>query len=77
MRLSSFSYHLNLVSFRYGAGQVISDFLEMTLCALQLGAAEGRYLEIVRRYDKPELVQPQYPALWSRQRYCLCKDGGH
>ncbi len=57
MRLSSFSYHLNLVSSRYGAGQVFSDFLEMTLCALQLGAAESRYLEIVRRYDKPEVDQ--------------------
>lgn len=35
--------------------RVFSDFLEMTVCALQLGTAEERYLEIIRRYEKPDV----------------------
>lgn len=55
MKMQSFAHYLSLISPRYGAGQVFSDFLEMTLCALQLGAAEPRYHQIIQRYDKPEL----------------------
>ena len=39
---------------RNSISNVFSDFLEMTVCALSLGAMEDRYLEIVRGYDKPE-----------------------
>lgn len=39
---------------RNSISNVFSDFLEMTVCALSLGAMENRYLEIVRRYEKPE-----------------------
>lgn len=55
MTLRSFSHYLSLISPRYGAGQVFSDFLEMTICALQMGEAEDRYLQLVQRYDKPEV----------------------
>lgn len=55
MNMQSFAHYMSLISPRYGAGQVFSDFLEMTLCALQLGAAEKRYQQIVQRYDKPEV----------------------
>lgn len=55
MSRGSFSWYLSLISPRYGAGQVFSDLLEMTLCALQLGAAESRYHQIIQRYDKPEV----------------------
>ncbi len=57
MKLKSFSQYMDLISYRYGAGQVFSDFLEMTICALSMGAAENRYFEIIKRYDKPELEQ--------------------
>lgn len=39
---------------RNSISNVFSDFLEMVVCALSLGAMEARYLEIVRGYDKPE-----------------------
>lgn len=55
MSLRSFAHYMSLISPRYGAGQVFSDLLEMTLCALQLGKAEQRYHQIVQRYDRPEV----------------------
>jgi len=40
---------------RNSISHVFSDFLEMSVCALSLGAMESRYLEIVGRYDKHEV----------------------
>jgi len=40
---------------RNSISHVFSDFLEMSVCALSLGAMETRYLEIVQRYDKHEV----------------------
>jgi type I restriction-modification system DNA methylase subunit len=55
MKMQSFAHCMNLIGPRFGTGQVFSDFLELTLCALQLGAAEARYFQIIRRYDALEL----------------------
>ena len=43
------------LSGRNSISNVFSDFLEMSVCALSLGAMESRYLEIVGRYDKHEV----------------------
>ena len=40
---------------RNSIAHVFSDFLEMSVCALSIGAMETRYLEIVGRYDKNEV----------------------
>ncbi len=40
---------------RNSISNVFTDFLEMSVCALSLGAMESRYLEIVSRYDKNEV----------------------
>jgi hypothetical protein len=40
---------------RNSISNVFSDFLEMSVCALSLGALETRYLEIVGRYEKHEV----------------------
>lgn len=53
--VNSFSHYINLISPHYGTGRVFSDFLEITLCAIQLGAAEDRYFQIIQRYDAPDL----------------------
>lgn len=45
------------LSRRYGLSTVFSDFLEMCVCALAMGEQEERYLEVVGRYDKPEVHQ--------------------
>jgi len=50
----SFAQYMQQLARRNSISNVFSDFLEMTVCALSLGAMEDRYLEIVRRYDKPE-----------------------
>jgi len=50
----SFAQYMQQLARRNSISNVFSDFLEMTVCALSLGAMEARYLEIVRRYDKPE-----------------------
>lgn len=40
---------------RNSISNAFTDFLEMSVCALSLGAMETRYLEIVGRYDKQEV----------------------
>lgn len=60
MSLKSFAEYMNLLGYRNSTPQVFSDFLEMTICALQLGAAENRYFEISKRYEKAELTQFSY-----------------
>jgi len=50
----SFAQYMQQLARRNSISTIFSDFLEMTVCALSLGAMEDRYLEIVRRYDKPE-----------------------
>lgn len=55
MKLQSFAHYMNLISPRHGAVQVFSDFLEMTVCALQLGEAEIRYSQLIKRYDRSDM----------------------
>ena len=43
------------LSHKNSISTVFSDFLEMSVCAMSLGMKEERYLEIVRRYDKPDV----------------------
>lgn len=50
----SFAQYMQQIARRNSISNVFSDFLEMTVCALSLGAMEDRYHEIVRRYEKPE-----------------------
>jgi len=50
----SFAQYMQQLARRNSISNVFSDFLEMAVCALSLGAMEDRYLEIVRGYDKPE-----------------------
>jgi len=61
----SFAQYMQQLARRNSISNVFSDFLEMTVCALSLGAMEDRYLEIVRRYDKPEayLIAEAFGAL--------------
>lgn len=54
MKLSSFQSCMLRLEQITGSGRAFSDFLDMVISALQLGAAEDRYLEIIRRYDKPQ-----------------------
>ena len=55
MALKSFEHYMLRLAHTKDISRVFSDFLEMTICALQLGTAEDRYLEIVRRYDLPDV----------------------
>lgn len=50
----SFAGSLLQVARRNSVSHVFSDFLEMVVCALSMGAMETRYLEIVRKYEKQE-----------------------
>ncbi len=61
----SFAQYMQQLARRNSISNVFSDFLEMAVCALSLGAMEDRYLEIVRKYDKPEayLMAEAYGAL--------------
>jgi len=54
-KLKSFSQYMQQLARRNSISNVFSDFLEMSVCALSLGAMESRYLEIVGRYDKQEV----------------------
>lgn len=49
-----FAQYMQQLARRNSISNVFTDFLEMTVCALSMGAMEDRYLEIVRRYDKSE-----------------------
>lgn len=51
----SFSEYMVELSYRNSISSVFTDFLEMSVCAMSMGMKEERYLEIVRRYDKPEV----------------------
>ncbi len=54
MRNQSFAGLLQQLARRNSISRVFSDFLEMVICALSLGAMEERYLEIVASYEKSE-----------------------
>jgi type I restriction-modification system DNA methylase subunit len=55
-QLKSFSQYIMQVGYKYGLHSVFDDFLEMTVCALSLGQMEDRYFEIIKRYNKEELL---------------------
>lgn len=50
----TFAQLMDRLSIRHGAHSVFSDFLSMVICAFSMGAMEDEYLEIVRKYEKPE-----------------------
>ena len=54
-KLKSFSMYMQQLARRKSISNVFTDFLELSVCALSLGAMESRYLEIVGRYDKHEV----------------------
>ena len=54
-KLKSFSQYMQQLARRNSISNVFADFLEMSVCALSLGAMENRYIEIVSRYDKNEV----------------------
>jgi type I restriction-modification system DNA methylase subunit len=54
-KLKSFSQYMQQLAVRNSISKVFTDFLEMSVCALSLGAMETRYLEIVGRYEKHEV----------------------
>ena len=64
-KLKSFSQYMQQLARRNSISNVFADFLEMSVCALSLGAMESRYLEIVGRYDKHEanLMAEAFAAL--------------
>jgi hypothetical protein len=53
--MKSFKIAIGQVTQRYGKRQVFSDFLQMVVCTLSLGAKEDRYLEVISRYDPKEI----------------------
>lgn len=55
--MKTFASVMERLSGKNSLSNVFRDFLEMSVCALSLGAKEERYLEIVRRYDKPEVYE--------------------
>jgi len=57
MERKSFEHCLLRLAHSKDISRVFSDFLEMTVCALQLGTAEERYLEVIRRYEKQDAWQ--------------------
>ena len=50
----TFAQIMDQLARRHGVHTVFSDFLQMVICAFSLGAMEEQYLNIVRRYQKPE-----------------------
>lgn len=57
MEKKSFAQVMLMLARRNSISAVFTDFLEMAVCALTLGAMEERYLEIVGRYEKKEAQQ--------------------
>ena len=53
-QLKSFSQYILQIGYKYGLHPVFEDFLEMVVCALSLGEKEDRYLDIIRKYEKPD-----------------------
>ncbi len=53
----TFEKYMLALGRRHGLHQVFTDFLEMVVCSLCLGAQEEHYLEVVSRYEKPEAYQ--------------------
>ncbi|HEY5591315.1 MAG TPA: N-6 DNA methylase [Paludibacter sp.] len=45
------------LSQRYGISNVFTDFLDIIVCTLSLGAKEEQYLKIVSKYEKQEVNQ--------------------
>lgn len=42
------------LAYRHSIATVFTDFLDISICALSMGAMEERYLEIISRYEKPD-----------------------
>ena len=53
-QLKSFSQYIQQIGYKYVLHQVFEDFLEIVVCALSLGKKEDCYLEIIRKYEKPD-----------------------
>jgi len=50
----SFEQHMEQLARRHGVHSVFSDFLTLLVCAFSHGQREEEYLNIIRRYEKPE-----------------------
>lgn len=53
--LKPYEAYLEILSRKYGKGQVFDDFLQIVVCCLQMGRAEELYFKTIRRYHKEEL----------------------
>lgn len=56
-KTETFAQILKSFSGKYDYKTLFADFLEMTVCALQIGKAEDHYLEVVGRYTKEEAMR--------------------
>ncbi|MGM0622154.1 MAG: N-6 DNA methylase [Bacteroidota bacterium] len=52
--MKKFEYLISSVAQRHGLSAVFSDFVSLVVCAFSQGRMEEQYLEIMRRYEKPE-----------------------
>lgn len=54
MKRESFAQMMDRLAQRHGVHQVFGDFLTLLICAFSHGRMEKKYLETIRRYEKPE-----------------------
>ena len=57
MKNPSFKQIIDGLAHRYDRRQIFSDFLEMTICAFSMQAKEKRYMEIISKYSKDEVIK--------------------
>lgn len=57
IKVKSYSEIIVGLSQRYGISNVFTDFLDIIVCTLSLGAKEEQYLKIVSKYEKQEVNQ--------------------
>ena len=55
MKTQSFAKIIDGLAYRWDRRQIFSDFLEMAICTLSMGAKEERYMEIISTYSPEEI----------------------
>ncbi|MBT3383440.1 MAG: SAM-dependent DNA methyltransferase [Prolixibacteraceae bacterium] len=53
-KIQKFEYLINRIALRYGVHTVSPDFLTLLICAFSHGRMEDKYLDTIRKYEKPE-----------------------
>ena len=54
--MKSFSHYMLKLAHRHSISNVFRDFLEIAVCALAQGSMEKEYFEVIKRYEKSELL---------------------